>query len=597
MKTISTIILFILGITFCYGIEIKPSSHGRYDYITKEYTLNKDGSMTYTYSSSLELLTYDAFHKLYGESFIVYNPLYQTLKINKAVTIMRDGKRIESPTNAFNEVLPSFCANAPAYNNLREMVVSHTGLEVGAKIDFSYTLTTSKEYEKPICERITFAELSPVNKYTVTVKVPKSITLYWEQLNVNEKPVKTTGKDFDVYTWTLTNLPAISKEQNSLAYMMDYPSVAFSTIQLVSDYYVMSDTPNESIHKITDNIKITDTELVKATAIANYIANNINTNYIPLSFQNKTIKTPDEVIATNSGTAIEKANLLAAVLNYEGIDNDIAISIPNKYYTNAITNTGDISEIFVVIEDENKKPYVLSPIRANNDVNSNLNNFSIIAITPTAKKNIAFKRDKTAKFVYAKFNSQLNDHLQMDGTATITLKDASIPSNYSPSKPESILPYISGVISKATCTDFKSVSKTDVSVSFKYEQNDSVNLIASGYKSISLPIVQGGIDDFHINILAEERTKPYMMPQAVTEQYEYSFDIPESIKVLNNNVKIENKYDFGSILIEYKADKNRLTIKRSIIITSETIIPQQYKAFVSMINLWNNPHYRTVYFK
>ena len=86
---------------------------------TKEFTLNGDGSISYHYSHKLLINTYFAFHNLYGEDFIVYDPAFQKLKINRSVTTMADGKQVPSPENAYNELLPGFATNVPAWNRLR----------------------------------------------------------------------------------------------------------------------------------------------------------------------------------------------------------------------------------------------------------------------------------------------------------------------------------------------------------------------------------------------------------------------------------------------------------------------------------------------
>lgn len=596
MKTIFTIII-VLSVFFCNG-ESKSTSHGKYTYIKKEYTLNKDGSSSYTYSSSLELLTYDAFHKLYGESFIVYNPNYQTLKINNSTTTMRDGKKVKSPQNAFNEVLPSFAANAPAYNVLREMVVSHTGLEVGAKIDFSYTINTDKSYEKPFCQTLILAESSPVDSYTVVVKVPKSMKLNEEQWNIPERVNKSTDKDYDVYTWVLKNVPTMNKDRNNVYYLNDYPTISFSTMSLFSDWYTFNESSIENLNIITDNLKPTDTELKKSYNTAEYIVNNINTNNIPLSFQYKNMKRPDDVILTNSGTPIEKTNLLSAALSAEGIDNDIVAAVPKRF--SKILNVNNIHEFFVAMKGEDKKVYLLSAVKPNeeNYINS-LNSFDLVIVSENDSKTMLLDKINAKSFIYAKFTNKLISSVKYDGISTITLKYASVPMNFSKSTPaDEILKYVSKPISNATCNDFKNDSKADdISISFKYAKNDSINKKSHGYQSISLPTVKGGIDDFGINGLSAERTTPYPIKMPITEHYEYTFNVPSGIKILNSNLNIEKKYDFGTIEIKYEFKKDVLIVKRSIVITNDIITPSQYNNFAEMMSIWNNPNYKTVYLK
>ena len=114
---------------FAVTAAVAQNSDATLNSVTETYTLNSDGSIDYDYFKSLTYNTQFAFNSLFGETFIVYNPEFQTLKINECYTIQSDGTRIDAPANAFNEVLPSAAANSSAYNGLREMVVTHTGLE------------------------------------------------------------------------------------------------------------------------------------------------------------------------------------------------------------------------------------------------------------------------------------------------------------------------------------------------------------------------------------------------------------------------------------------------------------------------------------
>ena len=108
--------------------------------IKESWTLQADGTQVYRQSKVLTLYTHTAMNRTYGESFITYDPRYQTLQIHESYTRQKDGNIVKTPANALVEVLPSAAANAPAFNALREMVVVHTGLELGAGL-FHYNQT------------------------------------------------------------------------------------------------------------------------------------------------------------------------------------------------------------------------------------------------------------------------------------------------------------------------------------------------------------------------------------------------------------------------------------------------------------------------
>ncbi|MBD3386049.1 DUF3857 domain-containing protein, partial [candidate division KSB1 bacterium] len=145
---------FVLGLcliltVFTFSTAAETETAGTdavYQQLEKKYILHQDGRISFEYHHKVRLLTYLAVNRYFGEDFIIYNPRFQTLDILKSITTMADGKSVESPDNAYNTVLPRAVSQAPAYAHLREMVVTHTGLERNAVIDFSYRIESSAEW-------------------------------------------------------------------------------------------------------------------------------------------------------------------------------------------------------------------------------------------------------------------------------------------------------------------------------------------------------------------------------------------------------------------------------------------------------------------
>ena len=114
------------------------SYEATYHLISKSYTLNEDGSLDYRYRKELQIFTRASFDT-YGETFILYNPEFQTLTINEAYTVRKDGSVVKTPDNAFNPSLPYSCTDCERFNGMREMVVTHTALEYDATIVLEHT--------------------------------------------------------------------------------------------------------------------------------------------------------------------------------------------------------------------------------------------------------------------------------------------------------------------------------------------------------------------------------------------------------------------------------------------------------------------------
>lgn len=171
MKTLS-IYIGIIGMLLLAVLPAKAASEAEFRKLSKTYTLRADGSQEVRVQKELTLFTHAAMNSLYGETFIVYNPDFQKLEIHESYTRQKDGNVIKTPANALVEVLPSAAANAPAYNRLKEMVVVHTGLELGATIVLDYSIVSKAGYlpELDVCCPV--KELSPIKEYTFRLNVP-----------------------------------------------------------------------------------------------------------------------------------------------------------------------------------------------------------------------------------------------------------------------------------------------------------------------------------------------------------------------------------------------------------------------------------------
>ncbi|MCK5076997.1 MAG: DUF3857 domain-containing protein, partial [Calditrichia bacterium] len=321
-KNIKLLLIFTFLLLFQGLTAQTQSPDAIYKNVLIEYQLNEDGSTTYHYSHQLKLLTNHAFRRLYGETFIVYNPQYQKLTVNKSETTMADGTNINSPENAYNEVLPRFAANAPAYNHLREMIITHTGLEIGAEIDLDYQIDSKKGFLPGLMGEEVLANTSPITNATIRIKVPAVNTLYFELHNNNAQPsVKEEGNN-KIYEWNFKNIPAVYPEQNCLAGGNFAPRLVFSTFKeldkafasILSQPAFKPDNSKELkilVHKLKAE---STSDLDFMIKLQKKVADEISTYHIPFAATGFKIRSPLEVWKSNGGTDFEKSILLSALL-------------------------------------------------------------------------------------------------------------------------------------------------------------------------------------------------------------------------------------------------------------------------------------------
>ncbi len=333
-------LILLLGLLAMAG-TVSAASEAEYGKISKAWTLRDDGSQEYSNTKDLPLFTHTAMNGTYGESFIVYDPEFQTLEIHSSYTKQKDGTIVKTPDNAFVEVLPRFAADAPAYNRLKEMVVVHTGLELGATIYLDYSIITRAGYYPALDINERLQESSPVKECEVSISVPEDSPIAWQLLGGAAKASQATRGGTKEISWTLRDLPASSRE----AFL---PQNQDGVPRLVASSYASNKEALATLGKRLDASGSYESEAFgsyitekaagdeeKARAIQEHVVNNMGYSAIPLAHTGYSIRDVDVALRSAYGTLAEKAQLLSVLLNAAGIRSEVVAVYPGNLDINA----------------------------------------------------------------------------------------------------------------------------------------------------------------------------------------------------------------------------------------------------------------------
>lgn len=575
--------------------------------ITKEYKLNEDGSTEFSYSKQLKLLTYYSFHRLYGETFIVYNPDFQELEINKSFTTMADGKVIKSPDNAFNKVLPRFAANIPAYNKLREMVVTHTGLERNAVINLDYTIKNSKEFLPALMGDDILEESSPVKEMIIKVKIPKNHELHYKTFNISTVPVITSENNMQVFTWVFKNLPARSKESHKEYDNLSVPRLEFSSaidLHRVYDWFVnqpafyykvgkqMAETVDTIVAEEKDQMKI-------ILALQKLVVNNLKYYHIPLVYTGYRCHTAGETWKSNGGTQLEKSILLTALLRQANINASPVVVIPSKFYEKEIGNLLMFDKFLVQVNPKKYGQLYLSATHIDNqNLKFNLSGNTILLLDYAIESLKTYEEKRSKNEIYFGCGYVIQNPEKIVGTTEIKLSGNLNPYLQFLKDSANAKSYLTNGISSKDIKSFqinklneyKSEIHYDIEKEDPFEKQDN-------YLFWSLPVVKNGLDSWHINLLTKKRISPLEIPSTIKETYNYTIVLPENMELVNPEANIEIKNEVGNITIKVQKTSDEILIKRSIYLPEKIIDVNKYKEFKEIMNLWQNKKYKEIVFK
>lgn len=602
--------LTLLSLIFLSSLSTLYAQDEKYDApylsVVKEYTMNADGSMEYRYVKEQKLQTYRSFHNLYGETFIVYNPLFQKLKINESYTIMADGKKVITPANAFNEVLPGFAANAPAFSSLREMVVTHTGLERNSTIFLDYTLHTNKDAVPVLHGNELLAEVEPVKTLIMRIRVPENLELYYRVLGAEISPSITKEGNVKVYTWQLKDLPAYSTEEHQPFDKALVPRLIFSTTNRFSTAlsYITEqpafrlETTNTMNSEVLSWCREITDPLEKVLKIQENVVNHVRLISIPFRYTGYKCRTAEQVWNSNYGTGIEKTLLLTALLNAANVEAKPTFIVLKDQFDENIGTLSSIYDFGVKVNLKEAGTFYISATSLNaKSLDERSTKFLLITYEPSLKySESTSKEDKGQVKLFATFI--VSSDPIITGEITVSLDGASYPWLDVLRDKNSIKKSMLGSATGKAITGIKESKVTRESLFQTFSiQTDKPWRNDSGFFFFTLPEIATGIESWHIKTLSMKRVTPFEVPSKISESQHYSFTLPVGIVLFTPLQKIEINNKAGSFLFETKYDGGKVVLKRQINIEKRVFSGDGYFELKALLDYWNNPRFRELIFR
>lgn len=598
-KSILALVIGLFLVAALSAQEVQPDAV--FKQVTKEYTLNTDGSWDYHYRHSLKLLTYYAFHTLYGEDFIIYDPRFQELTINQSSTTMADGKLVTGPKNALNELLPSFAVNAPAFNHLREMAVTHTGLERGAVIDFDYTLHQSKEYSSVMSGNEVLWLTSPVEQFSLIIHVPKGVTLNYTLYNHEKKPEIIKKARETEYRWLFENLPATGREDFRPREQQNRPRLIFSTSKNFSKS-VQDFSSQDAFHqKWEKGSPVIDTKLMTPgkdprqlmMAIQDFVASEINYFPVPLASAAFKVRPPMQVFESNGGTEAEKAALLSSLLNYAGIQSEVLAIIPERFYHSKSSNLLQIERFLVKATPGMDEPVYLSAVQSDNyDQVYNLAGKILVSL-PSGKTDKIGINDPIKSEIEIQSNLVMDNQMKLTGKVSARFLGKSNPylkmfqdSSYSK---KLLAGFADG--SEIESYAIRKLNEDELATDYVLSSVNLTRNIAEHY-FIRIPVLSSGIESWHANELVAGRTEPLEFPNQVSESYSYSITLPEGYELITAENNFQVKRPYGKFVFNISQEGRTVEITKSIDIQKTYFSKEEYADVKSFINHWNQRNFK-----
>ena len=202
------------AVTHRKAFDAVPGPDAEYLELVDRYTLRADGSVVHEHTSRLQVNSYLAINRGYGESKVDYDPAIESFEVVKNRTVLTSGRVVEAPTNAVVDDQPPAAKGNPLWSGLRRKIIVHTALEPGAVIEEAYRITLAAGAHPCLDVGEPLAAEAPIRERVVEWDVPKdasqrvtaSVSIFGLMPNVSG------NADRAVWTWRRVGVPAIPEE-------------------------------------------------------------------------------------------------------------------------------------------------------------------------------------------------------------------------------------------------------------------------------------------------------------------------------------------------------------------------------------------------
>jgi hypothetical protein len=291
------------------------------------YTIHADGSYVFEENLAVRLNTESAVEND-GESYIGYSGSQDTVKLLAAYTQTPDGRRVDVAADKVMDQQAGAGGDADSFSDQREKAIIFPALAVGAVKHYHYIIATNlSDFPGQFDDTQNFDTDTQTKSATITITAPSSLKLYFEADDIQGGQVASPKPGLDKFVYSLTNVSAAAREQDSVDPDDYSPRLAISSFPnwaavgaayeaRAADKARVTPAVQALADKITAGIS---DPYARARALYDWVSRNIRYVSVDIGDSGYVPNPADQILAAGYGDCKDHVTLLKALLTAEKI--------------------------------------------------------------------------------------------------------------------------------------------------------------------------------------------------------------------------------------------------------------------------------------
>jgi len=594
--------------------QVLASSYPNADYYIyrshETYVLDTKGKVKHKLQRSLKFFNHQAIDH-HGDPRFAFDSKKQILSPIKTRTFLPNGRVKFPKCNSYNVVLPSPMARAPAYSDIKQLVLTHVGLELGAITDLEIERVDRVRRRSYLWgEKVVQAD-QPAGSFGLTVIVPKGTKLHYACLRCSLHPTIIRNKKSTIYRWIRTDVPALNPEGISHGFYPSlYPRIVFYTAPSWKELHsllqtrmakatVFSTALSKRIAKLT-RAKVSSIEKVRV--LHHFVVHYTQTTKWPLNSFDFQARTANLVYDSAYGHALDKAVLLAAMLKQVGISTKLAmvalkgstsVNVPSLFsFTRPVLQLNIDGRPFWLDPTRTSVRYKPSEWEGRYILSTSLNRVYQLNESPSHRHqsllSACLKISKKA--LLGQFNLRFMGSFNPFGDSVMALS----PSAHKILKSKAVL--VGGKVSKLKVQEWGLGASA---ASFRGLRS-LTKANKAGFMAITLPQLSPAYSLKKIEIYRESRKTTLILPTPLIEKTNILIKLPKKgckPFILPSSFSIRNLVGRVIYKTSYDAVSRHIVYFKEFVVFSRYIKPVDYPSFRKLYLAYLNPHQHRIILK
>lgn len=576
-----------------------PGPDAEYLVLIDRYTLRDDGSVVHERTSRLQVNSYLAINRKYGESKVDYDPAIETFEVVANRTVLPSGQVVEAPANAFVDDQPPAAEGNPLWSGLRRKIIVHTALEPGAVIEEAYRITLKADaspwldFGEPLAAELPIRER--VVEWDVPISASQRVTASVSIVPMMPTVVETAGRA--VWTWRRAGVPAIPEEPGAPPRSEAVPFLWASTCawdeaaaELARRIEAAGPAPETAVAAARQAMaKETSWEPRLLAALA-AVAGSLNVSAIAPALQHWQPKPLAEVWRSGYATPLELASLEAKVLMAAGFSADVALLAPPARNRKAGPGFAGFDRALLRLAGEDGTPRLYDPAEpaAGVPLEARIAGPLLIPRRPgfeAAPTSNPSRRDLTV-VAEVRADGGLSGSLALFATGAAT-PHAELVQEPGKLADELACAVVPGAKAKAQQITSLARLRATLEVGFEGTLPEKSNL---GLVRFAMPGVPGGVDKDLPPLPAAGRLAPIALPGPVCETVEITLTLPSgwTVVALPEPARVSNPVGLVEITSTQAGD-GKIHVVRRIELAERTATADQAAQVRALLVAWLAP--------